>query len=266
MSKRTILAICSASMISTSCGINSSITSPEIISNTAIPERTNTFSQDSFSILSAPYKKYNSGVAVAYAKAHFNTPYNTNKGNLFPNFDGVLSGGNCTNFISQAILAGLVGSTTIKTIYDQRKEFDADKSSSQNIPQWYFFSTNDRGSAWAGADNLYQYARNNKASYKGLHFSYVTHDTPSKYLDYGAVKTGDVVFADWTGDGRIDHSMLVTGKHDGTFSVHRGYNRVRLTYQSQNKTDIGLGDLNEQYKKKALFYVYRPVDYNPQGL
>ena len=72
--------------------------------------------------------------------------------------------------------------------------------------------------------------------------------------------------ADWDHDGTIDHSMLVTNIQ----TLLPGYNEIRLTYQGApgvvGRTNIGLGDINEDNNYEALFYVYRPVDYNPQGL
>jgi hypothetical protein len=94
-------------------------------------------------------------------------------------------------------------------------------------------------------------------------------------MDYGAVEVGDIIFADWDHDGTINHTMIVTDYcHTWEYCYYsnedpypyRGYNRIRLTYQSYNRTNIGLGDLNEDYNYQALFYVYRPIDYNPSGL
>ncbi len=85
-------------------------------------------------------------------------------------------------------------------------------------------------------------------------------------MDYKAVEIGDVIFADWDHDGTIDHSMLVTA----TKWWLSGYNEIRLTYQGRpgvvGVTDVGLGDINEEYNYEAVFSVYRPVDYDPDGL
>lgn len=74
-----------------------------------------------------------------------------------------------------------------------------------------------------------------------------------------------IQFADWDHNGTIDHTMLVTDIQWWRFS----YNEIRLTYQGRpgvvGVTGIGLGDINEDYNFQALFYVYRPTDYNPNG-
>jgi hypothetical protein len=93
----------------------------------------------------------------------------------------------------------------------------------------------------------------------------VTHDTLSQLMDYEAVTEGDVIFVDWEHDGLIDQVMLVTDK---TW-LGDEYQTIRVTYQGAGnvlgKTDIKLSDLNEEYNHEALFSVYRPVDYNPNG-
>jgi hypothetical protein len=81
-------------------------------------------------------------------------------------------------------------------------------------------------------------------------------------MDYDKVQPGDIIFADFNGDGTMDYIMIVDDKDWWRL----GYNEVCLTYQSDNKIDQGLGDINERMKHQALFYVYRLVDYNPAGL
>lgn len=215
----------------------------------------------------AATKNYNANSAANYAKSFYNTPYNsTNGGNPFTNFVN-LNGGNCTNFVSQALIAGLTGKNNPKDVFAERVNFTADKSAL--YLSWYFLSNTDRGPAWTGASKLYEYARSNRSSYKGLHFSFVTNDSPTKFMDYNSVRVGDVIFADWTSDGTIDHAMIVTVFSNSIFN--RGYNHIRVTYQGgeQNpvgKTDKGLGDINDQYNKRVSFYVYRPLDYKDTGL
>jgi hypothetical protein len=211
------------------------------------------------------YKVYDPVDAVDYAVTNYNTAYGGGVGqNPFTDYAG-LAGGNCTNFASQTIMAGLVQSDTMSTVYGQRTNYDIDITS---YPlQWYYVSDASRGPAFTGADQLYEYAIYNYPTYRGLHFDYVTHDTLSEFMDYELVEKGDIIFADWPpADGVIDHSMIVTDIQ----TWRLGYNEIRLTYQGSpgvvGKTNIGLGDLNEDNDYEALFYVYRPVDYDPSGL
>ncbi len=43
-----------------------------------------------------------------------------------------------------------------------------------------------------------------------------------------------------------------------------GYNKIEVTYQSYNDSRR-LGAINEEQNYKAFFYVYRPLNYNPNG-
>jgi Putative amidase domain len=216
------------------------------------------------------YRAYDAASAASYALANYNKAYGIGGlQNPFKNYGSLESGGNCTNFVSQALLGGFLNTSSPKTAYDSRFDFDIDRTS-RSIYKWFFIDDSLRGPAWTGAHKLYEYAKYNKSTYKGLHFQFVTNDTLEKFMDYKKVKVGDVIFADWEHDGKIDHSMIVTNID----SLRLGYNEIRVTYQSTtiatSQKSRGLGDINEQYKKdgkfQALFYVYRPIDYNPTGL
>ena len=199
--------------------------------------------------------------AARYAEENYDKPYGSQ--NPFPDFDNVVEGGNCTNFVSQALIAGFLGTDSPQEVYDDRDQFDIDKDcylNGQCTLAWFYNSMSSRGPAWSGANKLYEYAKSNGFENEGLHFEYVTHDTMTDFMDYTEVEVGDIIFADWDHDGSIDHSMIVTDTQFWKW----GYNEIRVTYQSFNKTNIGLGDINKDYGYQALFYVYRPVDYDPK--
>lgn len=214
------------------------------------------------------YKTYSTSYADSYATGNYSRNYGTSSSaNPWTDYGSLTSGGNCTNFASQAIMAGMVRSSSASTVYSKRTDYDIDSSASSSY-QWYWVSSTSRGPAFTGADKLYEYAVYNKSTYKGLHFTYVTNDTLTTFMDYGKVKVGDIIFADWEHDGTIDHSMVVTDT-----SVWRsGYDEIEVTYQSTGspsstaKYNKGLGAINEAYDYQSLFYVYRPTDYNPSGL
>jgi len=75
---------------------------------------------------------YDAARAVAYAKR-----WALSRNPLFPNFAGI--GGDCTNFISQCLLAG--GATMNDT-----RDFG-----------WYYFSPENRAPAWSGVEFLYNF-------------------------------------------------------------------------------------------------------------
>lgn len=202
---------------------------------------------------------FNSSAATTYAVRNYNAAYGTGSNqNPFGGFTN-----NCANFVSQCLVAGLTGKTTPADVFAQRFNFTADRNSPL---AWYYASAYDRGPAWTGAAKLYEYAKNNRATYKGLHFTFVTNDSPTYRMNYEAVREGDVIFADWESNGSIDHVMIVTKYYSSILSLYRGYNRIRVTYQSNNMTDRGLEDINNQYNRRVSFFVYRPTDYNQLGL
>jgi hypothetical protein len=115
---------------------------------------------------------------------------------------------------------------------------------------------------------LYEYAKYNKPTYKSLHFQLVTYDTPTKFMDYKLVQPGDIIFMDVENNGHFDHTMIVVA-YNSTSVFKRGYDRVRVAYQNAiglpSVGDRGLGEINEAYKFKAVFHVYRPIDYSYEG-
>ncbi len=204
---------------------------------------------------------YDPSAAVQYAKAMYNVAYG-GTGNAFPSFIGTAGvPENCTLFASQCLLAGLVGSSDPATVYAARSKFTADKGS---LVAWYMNSASDRGPAFYGADALHDYAESNKATWKGLHFSAVTAKTNGATIDYGALQAGDILFADFTGDGTFDHTTVVTEVKSFWNPLYWGYARIRLTYQTENRTDKSLSDLVKGYSKISIA-VFRPTDYNSSG-
>lgn len=217
----------------------------------------------------AQYSTYDPASAANYATNNYNRAYGAAAGqNPYPSFPvvyirvagkQVATQGNCTNFVSQALVGGMIRSNDAASVWARRGDFAVDKGSPY---PWYLLSANDRAPAWTSPDWLYKYAKGNTATYKGLHFTYVTNDTLTTFMDYNKVQKGDVIFADWDHNGSMDHAMLVT---DIAYWTQVGYDKIRVTYQSNDRTNIGLGWINDQNGKQGLFYVYRPVDYNPNG-
>ena len=84
-------------------------------------------------------KDYDRERAVLYARrwARARNP-------LFYNFTGI--GGDCTNFVSQSILAG-------SCVMNFTPDFG-----------WYYVSSNDRAPAWTDVDFLFDFLINNKGN------------------------------------------------------------------------------------------------------
>lgn len=223
---------------------------------------------------SALATSYNSTKAVEYAKNNVFTDYgsSTHDEHVNPFTDYTNYGGNCTNFVSQSILGGLVGTNKTYKAYNKRRNFASDRYI--HGYQWFFVKNTTqsgygkgRGAAWTEAESLKTYAQNNKSNYKGLHFKYITHDDLKNALNVDSVKVGDVIFADWTMDGVRDHSMIVTKIKPR----NRGYSKIYVTYQNgiddttgeayPLRKDYSLHTINKNTNYKAQFVVYRPIDY-----
>lgn len=213
---------------------------------------------------------YDGGYASTYARNNawmsYGSGYNQNPFNNFPN--------NCANFVSQAIIAGMIKKTNPSDVFFRRFDFTADLSAPVSSPRWFYLNPGsgpyDRGPAWTDARKLHEYANYNKASYKGLHFVFIALDTPSKRtLDPGSLRPGDVIFCDWQNDGTIDHVMMIE-RIDNSWWIFNKYNRIFVAGQSNNHADTALQwilDKNYQDNRTwASFRVYRPTDYNQAGL
>jgi len=225
----------------------------------------------SFGTTTAEAKTYNYDAqkAVQYALNNWNNSSVNHRNTDFTYFPRTRdnTGGNCTNFVSQSIMAGLSRITDRKKLWEARKYFQSDRGHNYGTAGTYGFewfindNGEDRGKAWTSAEELYLYAKGNQAGFKGLHFKYITRDSATRFMDYQKVKVGDIVFADWDADGDMEHTMIVTKIQ----KYRRGYNEIRLTYQTNDTEERGLGEINEEKDKKALFTVYRPTYYTTDG-
>lgn len=224
------------------------------------------------------YSSYN---AVRFAKKYWDYKKNNNY-NPFGTFPS-----NCTHFVSQSILSGLIGSYDIDDIYYKRTYYDSDRNDPIN---WFFINKNDIGNSWSEAHSLYLYAKESEKDirnlkYNGLKFKKVTRDYISSYFpnsneirpNKGAlyvdkIQKGDIVFIDYKDingnysqqnkplkeiitDGKMDHSYIVTNIQ----SWRSGYNEIRVTSNDNNYLNKGLGTINNEYDRKIEFHIYRPL-------
>ena len=226
-------------------------------------------------------ESYSATTAKNYAVTYYNTAYGTGSTqNPFPNVSDV--GGNCTNFGNQVISSGLLSKTTPKTLNDALVK---DKKFPSSVRTEWFFACNTisnscQSSTWRGAQAMFSFSRD-LANAKALRMGFITKTAFSNGqlipLDHTKVKVGDIIFADLdvlssSSTKAVDHTMTVTEiKPLGSNpTLVQKYNSIRMTYQSSNLTDRGLGDIWSQYtcqswycfpKKEPAFYVYRPSEY-----
>lgn len=110
--------------------------------------------------------------AVAYAKR-----WALHRNPLYYNFDGI--GGDCTNFISQCIYAG------VKVMNDTP------------IYGWYYHSASDRTASWTGVEYLFDFLINNRFIGPFGHLAKIGELIPGDVIQLGG------------SNGRYYHSLMV---------------------------------------------------------
>lgn len=197
---------------------------------------------------------YNSTTAANYAVTNYNVSYGATT-NPFINVGGV--GGNCTNFGNQSISGGLLGYTSAPSLNKALLTASATVTATQNASLFYKCNsvTNTCQSApWRGAQAMFSYSSSSSQT-KGARLSLVTKTAlvngSITVLDPKKIKVGDIVFADFDyviggTSNAVDHTTVVTEVRPESFwdiTTTMKYNNIRLTYQSNNVTDKGMGDL-----------------------
>ena len=131
---------------------------------------------------------YNRGRAIEYAKR-----WALSRNPLFVDFAGV--GGDCTNFVSQAVLAGCCKMNETPTF------------------GWYYFSSDNRAPSWSGVDEFFNFITGN-----GDFPPLLMREGPFGYVtDRAYAAFGDVVqLADRNGE--FYHTLMVTG-NDGNGEI-----------------------------------------------
>ena len=148
---------------------------------------------------------YNRGFAVEYARR-----WALSRNPLFVDFTG--SGGNCTNFVSQCLLAG-------SAVMDFTPTFG-----------WYYRSTDDRAPAWSGVEQLYDFLTGS-GDFSGMDaqgpFAAVARDRSQ-------IEAGDVVqLANRSGD--FYHTLIISELTD---------NDILVCAQSNDALDRPLSSYN----------------------
>lgn len=206
---------------------------------------------------------YNRALAAKWARDNYDktgdsewyTPDNTWV--RFPN--------NCTNFVSQAILAGFVGqaNATRKNLWEHRYDYAVDDNSTA-IYKWFYKSINNRGEAWSDASDLQMYAKSNIQGYKGIQFQHIESGSPNS-LSLQNVRGGDVIFLMNKGDTNndADHALIVSGIN---FDFYHTNDPKKYLTVAGNTGDYGdkLWSMipHSIYKR---YEIYRPVYYTTTG-
>jgi hypothetical protein len=148
---------------------------------------------------------YNRQYAVEYARK-----WALSRNPIFPDFTGI--GGNCTNFISQCLLAG-------SSVMDFTPTFG-----------WYFRSLDDRSPSWSGVEQLYDFLTGN------ADFSQLDAQGPFAIVanNRQQIEAGDVVqLARASGD--FYHTLIISEVTD---------NDILVCANSDNALDRPLSSYN----------------------
>jgi hypothetical protein len=149
---------------------------------------------------------YNRADAALYAAQYYNS-FNPN----YPNWDGKQNGGDCMNFVSQALYEG--GDITMAI-----PDVLPDPSTGGQLG-WYVFNDLQHASAWNHVDFFYDQLIN--GGDPGWLEGPQGVEVPSAYdLDIG-----DVIQFEWNDDTdqEWDHAMIVTGLDDTHFPYVTGH-------------------------------------------
>ena len=125
---------------------------------------------------------YNRQKAYEYAKkwAYLRNP-------IYYNYDPV--GGDCTNFVSQCIYAGI------------------DQMNYNKANGWYYINGNDKSPSWTGVEFLFEFLTSNKSA-----------GPRGKVADIDELKIGDVVQLSFDGI-KFSHSLIVIKNGTNVFNT-----------------------------------------------
>lgn len=154
---------------------------------------------------------YNRENAIKYAKK-----WARSRNNVYMNFDGM--GGDCTNFASQCLYAGV-------NVMNYQRDIG-----------WYYNSPDDRAAAWSGAEYFIKFMLNNKG--EGPFASAVSINN---------LEVGD--FISLNNGTEYYHTLIVTGFSNGTplVSAHTddSYMRNLNTYYFSSAQGIHILGANK---------------------
>ncbi|ENY99994.1 amidase domain-containing protein [Clostridium thermobutyricum] len=136
---------------------------------------------------SKSYSGYSASSAISYAKKHAKSP----NGN-YADFTSL--GGDCTNFVSQAIYAGKVKQVV---------------GSNYGTNGWFYKTSTQRSATWTGANQFGNYWRGKVGSYSGR---YKTDIIPK-------AKAGDIIQYKEGATGLRYHSLIVTQKLSNDLNI-----------------------------------------------
>ncbi len=178
------------------------------------------FSGTPGAVADIPYAPgYNPSAAAAYARKYAEHPNPAYKDFTNPN-------GDCTNFVSQALLAGGWKMSAPQVIIP----------GTHREPQFWYYNADSPSWTWTGANAWAEFAKDSGRVEKVRYLS-----------DVGL---GDIVQWADPADRHKDHTMIVTGMTD---------NGPLLSYHTSNRLDRPLWEIVKD-KPEKTFYAWRVVN------
>lgn len=151
---------------------------------------------------------YDGELAASYARQ-----YALNYNSQFPSYGG--SGGDCANFGSQSVWAGLGGNGALKTLPMLADGVDTTRL-------WYQGSaagSTGRYWNWTSTSRFYSYVLKGNSNIPGLYGAEIPLEE---------VRSGDIVQVDYSGNGAINHTVVVTGVDN----LNGTNNKLQITYSA----------------------------------
>lgn len=137
------------------------------------------------------YFSYGS-IEYAHRWATAPRPYNSP-----PYYDFTSEGGDCTNFVSQAIHEGGRAAMVFGGVHGI------------GTNGWYFYNYDDRAAAWNWVERLYSFITGE---------IYIWDQGPEGCeVPYFDGQAGDIIQYDWENDGFWDHSVIIVTKNTGGY-------------------------------------------------
>lgn len=194
-----------------------------------------------------PQESYNKDTAVNYARqwvSNTQTLRNSNFPDLSARED---DGGDCTNFVSQALRAGGWRNT-------------ATTNTTSDVLWWLTGkATNQRSQTWGTAHGFFRHMNGGEEPRvvgKSYESWYRWDAIPGVSGDV-SVNYGDIISVDWTGNGSVDHTMIVTGFR----RLPSQMLEPLVSYHSTDRKDLPMSTL-QSLKPNARFYRFGPLNQN----
>lgn len=179
------------------------------------------------------YASYDADAAVRYANQYAETPNNAQY--------HYFSGSDCTNFVSQCVVAGGVSMRNSQNYYLKRAVIKDDEAWFHGTDGYHYLATQ----SWTVVNEFYLYWRKHSGA---TYSENCTVDQLSK-----VVKKGDIIQCS-RGD-KFSHSVICTGN----FNSKNSYNlsNITLAYHSNNKKNILLSNFDRDFGKNVTYRIIR---------